>query len=421
MNAIIRRSPLLVALAALLFTGADWTRFRGPGANGVSEETDTPLNWGAEEHVLWKTPLHGFGASSPITLGEKIFLTCYSGYGLSEDEPGDQADLQHNLVCHDLADGKLVWGRGVKASLPRTEYRGYVALHGYASGTPTTDGKAVYAFFGRSGAVAFSLAGEPLWRTDVGSGIHEWGSGTSPILYGDLLIVNASIESRSLVALNKATGREAWRVPDIVESWSTPVIVEVPGGKQELVLSARGTILGLDPATGEQLWECAGIRDYVVPAVVAHEGIVYVTGGRRPQTVAIRAGGRGDVTETHLLWESRAASKVPSPLVYDGHLYWINQRGIAACVKADTGEAVYEERLAISGSGDKVYASLVYADGKLYGVTREDGTVVLAVGPELKELARNRLDDPSIFNATPVVTGGRLLLRSDRYLYCIGK
>ena len=413
---------IVAALSVGLFSGADWTRFRGPHGAGVSDDQGLPQTWTATENVVWKTPLPGFGASSPITLGQKIFLTCYSGYGLDKDEPGQQEDLLHHMVCIDRASGKILWNRRSKSSLPEAEYGGgFIYLHGYSSGTPVTDGKAVYAFFGRSGAWAFSLDGELLWKVSVGSGTHNWGSGTSPVLAGDLLIVNASIESESIVALNKTSGKEVWRAHDIRRSWSTPLLVDLPDGKQELVVSLEGKALGLDPATGNRLWECAAVKDYVCPMVIAHEGIVYISGGRKPQTMAIRCGGRGDVTDTHLIWEARKATKVPSPLYHDGLLYWVDNKGIACCLEADSGNVVYEQRLKISGGGDRVYASLVLADGKLYCVSRVGGTLVLAPGREFKELARNDLGDDSVFNATPVVSNGQLLLRSDKFLYCIGK
>jgi len=413
---------LLLAVSALLLVAADWTRFRGPHARGVSDAAGVPASWSAEENVVWKTALPGFGSSSPITLGDRIFLTCYSGYGLDADEPGDQENLRHNVISIDRSDGKIIWAKATEPRLPETAYdSGQIDLHGYASGTLAADQEAVYAFFGRSGVLAYSVDGEPLWRVYVGDGTHTWGSAASPILHKNLVIVNASVESESLVALDKADGREVWRVAGIKQSWSTPLVVDLPGGAQELVVSMKGKVLGLDPATGEELWQCAGVNDYVCPAVIAHEGTVYVTGGRRPQTLAIRAGGRGDVTETHLLWEINKASKVPTPLYHDGHLYWINQRGVATCVKADTGEVLFDERLRISGRGDKIYASLVLADDKLYGVTRQDGTIVTAAKPEFELLAQNDLGDSSIFNATPVPLDGQLLIRSNRFLYCIGE
>jgi len=418
----LQRVSLSIAAFALLFMGADWTRFRGPDARGVSDATGVPATWTAEENVVWKTPLPGFGASSPITCGDKIFLTCYSGYGLSKDEPGEQDDLQHILLCFDQTDGKVVWAKATEAELPDTKYGGFIALHGYASSTPTTDGQAVYAFFGRSGVFAYRLDGRPLWRADVGDGTHNWGSATSPILFENLLIVSASVESESVVGLDKKTGEEVWRVPDVKSSWSTPLVVDLADGSHELVVSSHSKIRGIDPATGKVLWECAGVPDYVCPSVTAHDGVVYVTGGRKPFTFAIRAGGRGDVTDTHVLWELGETPKVPTPLYHDGHLYWVSQRGVAVCVDAKTGEVVYEERMDVSGRGDKVYASPVLVDGKLFCVTRSDGTIVLAPGPEFNEIARNDLGDDSIFNATPVpLDDDRLLLRSDRYLYCIGK
>ncbi|OHB82319.1 MAG: hypothetical protein A2V98_10175 [Planctomycetes bacterium RBG_16_64_12] len=418
----VNRLSLGAALVALLLVAADWTRFRGPDAEGVSDDAGVPATWSAEENVVWKTPLPGFGASSPITLGERIFLTCYSGYGLNADEPGDPENLQLHVLAIHRADGKIAWEKTTKARLPEKPYdEGFIRLHGYASATPATDGKAVFAFFGRSGVLAYSLDGEPLWQAYVGDETHPWGSGTSPVLFKNLVIVNASIESQSVVALDNSSGQEVWRVGGIQRSWSTPLVVDVPGGAPELVVSMEGKVLGIDPATGEELWQCAGVKDYVCPAVVAHDGIVYVTGGRNPQTFSIRAGGRGDVTATHLLWEINTASKIPTPLYHDGHLYWIDNRAVAFCASAETGEAVYEERLEVSGRGDKVYASLVLVDGKLFGVTRENGTVVLAAGPEFKLLAQNDLGDSSIFNATPVPGNGQLLLRSDRFLYCIGK
>lgn len=411
---------MFVALAALGCLAADWNRFRGPDASGVAADQAVPAVWSATENLVWKTALPGFGTSSPITVGDKIFVTCYSGYGLDEDSPGNVEDLQHHLVCLDRTSGKILWDKTSKAQLPENEYRGFVALHGFASATPASDGQAVYAFFGHSGVVAHDLAGKQLWKAEVGDKVHQWGSAASPILFKNLLIVNASIESGSLFALDTATGREVWRASGMVRSWGTPVLVDLPDGKQELVVSVEGKVLGFNPEDGEQLWECAGVPDYICPSAIAHNGVVYVTAGRKTLTLAVRAGGRGDVTETHRLWYSGKGSKVGSPVYYEGHLYWLTHQGIAVCLKADSGQVVYEERVKVSGRGDKVYASFVVADGKLYGVTRQDGVVVLAAAPEFKELGRNRLDDASVFNATPAVSNGQLLVRSDRFLYCIG-
>ncbi len=420
------RTLTTALLCVALFSGADWTRFRGPEGAGVSDDTGLPSTWSATENIVWKTALPGFGSSSPITLGDKIFLTCYSGYGFDPREPGNQTGLLQHALCVDRATGGILWDKRVDPRLPETDYDGgRVNLHGYASATPVTDGEAVYVFFGKSGVIKYSLEGELLWRASVGTGVdsHNWGSGASPILHENLVIVNASAESKSIRALDKGTGEEVWRVDEIVDSWSTPLVVSLADGTKELVVIERFRVLGLDPATGDKLWFCPKPSDYVCPSVIAHEEVVYVINSRsKAMLMAIRTGGRGDVGQTHVLWKKeRWTTRVSTPVYHDGHLYGIDNVGRAHCLVARTGEEVYRERLEIAGAGDKIYASLVAADGKLYGVTRLDGTVVLALSPQFKLLAHNRLGDESVFNATPVVTGGRLLLRSDRYLYCIGR
>jgi hypothetical protein len=411
----------VVGGVALVLTGADWNRFRGPDGRGVSADKDTPITWGAEENVAWKTPLPGPGASSPILVNGKIFLTCYSGYGLDEDSPGDPQNLKLHLVALSPADGRVLWDTTQDARLPEQDFRGFIALHGYASATPTSDGQLIYVSFGHSGVFAYTQEGGLVWKADVGSRLHGWGSAASPIGWKNLVLVNASVESDSLVALDKATGKEVWRVGGIKRSWSTPLVVDVPDGGQELVIPFENRVLGLDPATGNQLWECAGVKGYLCPSVVADKGIVYIGGAIKGHMLAIRAGGRGDVTKTHVLWELNKAPKVGTPLLLDGYLYWLSHDGIVACVKAQDGAPVYQQRLALHGKGDKAYASLIVADGKLYAVTRTEGTLVLAPGPTFTELAQNGLNDKSTFNATPLVVDGRLLLRSNRYLYCIGK
>lgn len=422
----MRSIRLSWAVAALVLAGrpclgAEWGQFRGPNSAGVASQTAPPEQWSAKENVVWKVALPGAGASSPIVVGDRVFVTCYSGYGLDPDQPGEIQNLKRHLVSIAAKDGKVVWDRAVPAKLPEQAFEGFIGLHGYASPTPASDGEAVYAFFGRSGVYAYSLNGDLLWQADVGAKTHGWGSGASPLVWDGLVFVNASIESGSVVALDKKTGKEVWRVGGIQQSWSTPALAALPGGRTELVVSSQGKVLGLDPGSGEKLWQCSGVNDYVCPAVVAHEGIAYVTAGRKPHMLAIRAGGKGDVSKTHILWEVSETPKVATPLVHEGRLNWVDNRGVATCIDAKTGKTLYKERLEIRGRGDKVYASPVLAGGKLFVPTREDGTIVLAAGPDFNEIGRNRLDDSSVVNATPAVLGDRLLIRSNRFLYCLGK
>lgn len=413
----IALSCFIVMLTAMLVTdhstAAEWPQFRGPGGQGRTTEQNLPLTWSETENIAWKTELPGFGASSPIALGDRLYLTCYSGYGVDRENPGRMEDLILHVVCLST-EGEIVWDRHVQPRLPETER---VRDHGYAAPTPTTDGEHLYVFFGKSGVFKFNLDGEQLWQADVGEKTHGWGCGTSPVLYGNLVIVNASVESGSLVAINKVNGKEVWRAEGMIASWSTPHLVKVGDGKHELVVSVKGKILAFNPETGEQLWNCDGIQDYVCPSVVSDEDVVYVIGGRTSKAIAIRAGGRGNVTQSHLVWEAKAGSNVTSPTIYDGHLYWVSDRNkIAYCVRLDDGEIVYSKRFP-----DQPYASALVGDGKLYIVTRYGGTYVLAAKPEFTQLAHNTLDDQSTFNASPIVANSKLFLRSDKFLYCIGK
>lgn len=400
-------------LAAMSCPAADWTQFRGPGGQGVSSETGLPTTWSDSENVAWKTRLPGFGASSPIALGDRLFVTCHSGYGTDEDSQ-QLENLTLHVVCVDRGEGKILWEQKIPAKQPE---EAKVRDHGYAAPTPATDGEHLYVFFGKTGVLKFTLDGEKLWQADVGSKTNGWGCGTSPVLFENLVIVNASVESGSLVALDKADGHEVWRAGNIRSAWNTPHLVKLPDGKQELAISVKGSILGFDPATGEELWRCDGIEDYVCPSVVSHDGVVYAIGGRQSQAIAVKAGGRGNVTATHRLWTASAGANVSSPVVHDGHLYWVSERkGAAYCLRLSDGEVIYSERVDVNP-----YASTLFADGKLYVVSRRGDAIVLAAKPEFELLAHNKLSDRSTFNASPIVSGGKLFLRSDHFLYCLGK
>jgi outer membrane protein assembly factor BamB len=393
----------------------DWLQFRGQGF-GRSQDKGLPVAWSADSNIAWKTPMPGAGTSSPIVVGNRIFLTCYSGYGLNKDEPGEIDKLKLHILCLDRAGGKILWSREVPVLLPETPYKGFNALHGYASSTPVSDGKSLYVFFGKSGVFAFDLDGEKLWHVGLGKNKHGWGSATSPLLYDDLLIVNASVESGALYALDKKTGKEVWKAKDISSSWSSPVLVDVKGKGTELVVSGSKKILAFDPKTGKEIWHADSFNWYVCPTVVAHDGVIYAL--QNSTCVAVKAGGAEDVTKTHTLWQTKFGSTVTSPVYHEGHVYWPGNP--VYCLNAKDGEAVYKERL--KPGPDQFYGSPTVADGKIYCVSRTKGVFVLEASPKFKLLAHNTLDlDTSVFNASPVVSNSQLLLRSDRFLYCIGK
>ncbi len=414
-------SALLATLLLTSATGltADWTQFHGPDGSGVSDAKGTPLNWSDSSGLVWKTDLPGPGASSPVVFGDRIFLTCYTGFGPGISG-GNMDSLQRHLLCLDRATGKLLWNTPVAADLPEQER--IREDHGFATSTPAVDASRVYVFFGKSGVFAFDHAGKQLWNTKVGSQLNGWGSATSPVLHQELVLVNASVESSSLVALDRKTGREVWRARGITESWHAPALVTLPGGKTEVVTAMSKRVLAFDADTGQPAWNCdTGISWYMCPTPVVRDGIVYLIGGRGPTvTMAVRAGGRGDVNATHVLWKNSKGSNVPSPVHHDGHLYFAHENlGLALCVNAKNGDIVYEERLAPSPGG--IYASPVIADGKLYYFGRGGRAVVLAASPKFAKLADNTLENGrGVFNATPAFDGPRLLLRSNRALYCLG-
>lgn len=417
--------PLLILSVGYGLSGshvsqaADWSQFRGPSGNGVSESTGLPTEWSAEKNILWKTKLPGHGSSSPVLYGDQIFLTAYTDYGLTAEDDGNPADLRLHVISINREDGKIMWDQSVAPLNQVQKITKRIVDHGYASGTPACDETGVYAFFGTSGVVAYDLKGNLKWQADVGNKTAGFGSASSPILYKDFVIINASIESETVYALEKATGKVAWKAENIVRAWTTPSIVDVPGGKQELVVNQKNQILGFDPDTGKQLWTCEGIQDYVVPVVVQNEGILYCLGGRSNRSIAVRPGGRGDVTKTHKLWEVNVGANVTSPVFHEGHLYWASDRGIAFCLNAKNGEVVYKNRLPTKS---RLYASIVLADDKLYVTTRDSGVVVLKAVPEYVELARNEIkSDEDLFNASPAVSEGSIYLRTNGYLYRIAE
>ncbi len=416
----MKSGKYLIMLATLfqpMLAGAeDWPRFRGPDGFGTAPDKGLPTSWSSASNVVWKTALPGPGSSCPIVVGDNVFITCHSGYGVDPADPGDQKNLKRHLICLKRGSGKILWSREIPATLPETAHKGFHALHSYASSTPVSDGKNVWVFFGKSGVFAFDLAGKQLWHADVGQGKHGWGSASSPLLYKDLLLVNASVESGTIYALNKATGKEVWRAKDISQSWSTPVLVQVPKGQTELVVSGSMKVLGFDPDSGQALWHANSFKWYVCPTVVAHEGIVFAL--QNNACVAVKAGGRGDVTSSHTLWSKNFGAVVSSPVYHNGHLFWATNSAI--CLKAADGSIVYNQRL--KPTPDKIYASPLLADGKIYYVSRTDGTFVLPAGPKYEIMAHNSLKpDTSVFNASPVAHNSQLLLRSDKFLYCIGK
>ncbi len=478
----MRFQRLLACLSATIFLSlvpgaahADWLRFRGPNGSGISDEsTPTPSTWSPEENLKWKTRLPGPGVSSPIVVGDRVFVTCYSGYGIDRRDPGEISNLKRHLVCVDANSGETVWSKSIDAVQPEDPFTGIgVTAHGYASHTPVSDGERVYAFFGKSGVIAFTLEGEELWRTRVGSGSDErqWGSSSSPILYEDLVIVTASAESRSLIGLDKATGKEVWRqeAEGLSNVWGTPTLVEIEPTRTDLVIGVPYELWGLNPKTGKLRWYVEAMdTDQYSSSVVESDGVVFGIEGRGGGSIAVKAGGKGDVSESNTIWTGNDSARFGSPLVLGGKIYFFSN-GVANCIDASDGSTVFKGRLPSTNSGrdrntsgDSAdrgqsgrggggrdggrggfgrgsfggggfggggggfgamdYASPVAAGDKIYFVKSDGTTYVIKAGEEFELLATNKVtDETESFGGTPAISGGKIFMRSDKHLYCIAE
>lgn len=438
----------VIAISTSSALGSDWARFRGPDGSGISPDAQPlPVQWSETENLKWKRTLPGPGSSSPIVVGKRVFVTCWTGFAADREKVGDEKDLRRQLICLDRDTGKEIWTQSVEPVLPEDPYSGQFTQHGYASHTPVSDGQRIYAFFGKTGVLAFGLDGKKLWQTSVGtgSGSRGWGTASSPILYKGLVIVTAAAESKAIVALDKETGKEVWRRQDdgFSGTWGTPILVDCGAGRTDLVLAVPFKIHGFDPDTGVPRWQCEGLSsDSMCASVIAHDGVVYAveTGPRGGGTMAVRAGGEGDVSKTHVVWRGSERSRIATPLYENGRLYWFSNR-VATCIDAKTGKPIYQAKSdaapaaepksaagrgkggGVGGRGGRSgqdYSSPVLADGKIFYVARSGEAFVFGPGPEFKPLGQNRFaPDGGDFSSTPAVSDGELFIRSSKHLYCV--
>lgn len=399
---------------------SNWPQFRGVDGRGISKSSELPLTWSDSENIKWKAPLPGAGSSSPIVWGDRIFVTSYTG---DEGARGVFENLTRHLICVDRENGEVLWDKEIQSEEREDPYQGYLTEHGYASNSATTDGNLVYAFFGKSGVYAFDFDGNQKWHVAVGqdSSNRRWGSGTSLVLHEEMLIVNASDESRAIIALDKNSGDEVWsaKADSLELSYNTPTISPK---HNELVVSVPGEVWGLNLENGKLRWYAeTKLTGNVSPSPIIDGDQVFVFGGYRSSgSHAFPLGGRDDMTDDEI-WYSRSSSYVATPLLYEGHFYWIDDRGVAYCTRADNGEEMYRERVpGLSGGGRPVYASPILANDRIYIVSRYDGTYVLPASPTFEVLAQNKFEsDQSDASATPAIIGNEMYLRSGEFLYCI--
>lgn len=397
-----------------------WHQWRGPNNNGVAE-SDAPLEFSASESVLWRVPVPGKGHSTPVISGDTIYLTTAVDSG-TETESGTLVRHDFLLIALDKATGEERWRKTVVSAAP---HEGYHRRYGsFASNSPVTDGDTLIANFGSRGVYAFDMEGNLQWKKDFGPLYmrNAFGEGIAPVIHGDSLVIQNDHEGQSYVAvLDKRTGDEIWRAErEERSSWAQPIVVDYQGRKQLVTSATR--VRSYDLRTGEPIWEAGGLGANAIPAVVNvnDEMVIAMTGYRDPNLLAIRLGGSGDITgdSEYVKWTNdRGNAYSASPVLHDGILYFVTDRGLVSAFDAVTGKKHYHQQRLPQAYTFK--ASPVAARGKLYLASEEGDVIVLKLGAEYEVLAVNEMGD-EIFVSSPVILDGKLYLRSQDELFCIG-
>lgn len=420
--------------------GSNWAQWRGPDSQGVSTEQGLPSTWDEQTNIRWKAAIPGRGFSQPVIWGNRLFLTSDiegaaepTGYKppkriiegqefVHPDWSGVDRLHTFKTLCLDRDTGKIVW--------EQTSYEGKVYDYrhkrgNYAAPSPVTDGKLVYTYFGSEGVYCYDFRGRLIWKQSLGKiGTIGMGVGTSPVIYENLLIVLADQEfdgtDSFMVALDRKTGREVWRVKRPVQaSWATPVIVRTPT-RDELVTSGNEWLIGYDPATGKEYWRATGVRSHAIATpLVGHGLVIFSSGFPSKAIIAVRPGGSGNIDGTdRIVWKyNKGTAYVPSPILYGDYVYLMSDAGIMTCLEAKTGKVVYEGgRVPVA---TKFYgASPVAFDGRILLTSDNGETFVIRAGPKHEVLGTNIIDEP--VRTSIAIAGGRLFLRGEKHLYCIG-
>ncbi|MGH9837956.1 MAG: PQQ-binding-like beta-propeller repeat protein [Blastocatellia bacterium] len=388
---------LLLLFLSLPIPVQDWPEFRGPTGHGHSEERGLPLTWGENKNVRWKVAIPGKGWSSPAIQGGRIWLTTATEEGKSL-----------RAICVDRDTG------AIRQNIELFRLKSADSIHAknsQASPTPVIEGDRIYLHFGAHGTACITESGEVVWKTRLDYDNGQHGPGGSPVIYDNLLIVSCDgQEMQYVVALDKLTGKVRWKKPrEGAQAYTTPLVVQLPAGDQVISPGA----IAYEPRTGKELWQVRyGDGFSNVPRPVYGDGLVFIcTGFHQPSLLAVRLDGRGDVTKSHIAWTlKRGVSLTPSPLLVGDEMYLVSDNGVAGCVDAKTGNPHWQVRL-----GGNHSASPLYADGRIYFLSEEGESVVIAPGKQFKKLATNQLDGQTL--ASMAVSGGSIFIRSQTHLY----
>ena len=412
-----RLQAALVLVSAAFAADGDWPHWRGPNDDGMARG-DAPLRWSDEEHIAWKAAVPGRGHSSPVLWADRIFLTTAVPAG----DASGRSLVEHKftVLAYDRKTGKLIWEKVARTAKPHEMH--HPQYGSFASNSPITDGKRVYAFFGSRGLFCYTLAGELVWQRDFTplSMFREFGEGAWTALDGEKLLVLLDQEGDSyLLALDKNTGRELWRTPRQGNTnWSGPYVTSHEGRKQ-VIVSASREVCAYDLETGKQIWSARGLGQNTIPAPLAWDGLVFVMSGfRNPNMMAIRLGREGDLTGTDaIVWQNqRGNSYTPSPVLHDGRIYMLTDSGMLSCLDAKTGRPYYQQQRLPKPYNFK--ASPVGANGKLYLASENEDVIVVRMGEKFEVLATNTLKDQT-FIGTPAIADNQIYLRGQNTLYAI--
>lgn len=414
----------LALLLSAQLQAADWTRFRGPNGTGLAETESIPTTWSSDQNLQWAIDLPGAGTSSPIVVGDRVFVTCYTGYGLDPKAPGNPSDLVRHLLAFDRNSGKELWRVSEASTADEDPYQGFITQHGYASSTPTSDGERVYVLFGKSGLFAFDLDGTKLWQTSLGtkSDPAKWGGGASAIVYKDLVIVNAGVVGNQLVAVDRFTGDKAWSVVDksFTNCWSTPSVVKTKDGDQ-ILFNVPNQVVSVDPGTGKTLWTAPSpLNDSTCGSIVVKDNKAWLMGSRMGKAMGLKIG-----QQTEEIFNVSLRSGITTPILVGKNLYW-GSGGIFYAANSETGEYVYKERLprkakAAGGFGSADYSSPVAIGNQILFFGRNGESYVIEAADEFQLVAHNDSfeGDSSDFSSSPAVSEGQIFIRSAKRLYCI--
>jgi len=421
---MVRALLLVVALSltAAVSSAENWPQWRGPSLNGLSGERNLPVKWSRTDNVSWKLPLPAWSGSTPIVWGDRIFLN------VADDLKVRDGDNLH-LWCVDRANGAVLWKRPLGAGNHQEQKQNM------STPSPVTDGTHVWVMTGTGILKAFDFNGTEKWRRDIqkdyGRFGLNWGYGSSPLLYHDALYVQVLHGMRTddpsyVLRIDKLTGRTVWRVErptsarfESPDSYTTPALLRY-GSATEIVVTGGDAVTGHDPDSGRELWRANGLNPdndgsyRIVASPVVHGEIIVAPSRERPMLV-LKAGGRGDVTRSHVLWSFGSGPDVPTPVTDGTYLYVVNDRGIMFCLNLKTGREHYGRQRLRPGTYS---GSPVLADGKIY-ITNEDGmTSVIKAGPAFELLAENDFDDYTL--SSPAVSEGQIFFRTRGFLYAIG-